>query len=222
MSDTGTQRRVQTGAKRVRSGPSPRYRVSSSVGSSGQADFSAPLITRQQIDRVFPKLSDVGERLGRKAAIEEGCGPVQVLQIEGVVEYVANHDTRHTVVVARRQDRCQDGFVLTAGNHDVLALGTVLPRRMRARATIGKQAEFLHELEREIVAEKRNIVLSASHFKELLSACYGRLTSSVQGIPALLDVHQDGIAQVIGIEAQPPPGIDHAGVQAGKLDHLLR
>jgi acetyl esterase/lipase len=72
------------------------------------------LIAGQQIDRVFPKLSDVGERLGRKTAIEEGCSPVHVLQIEGVVEHVADHDTRHTVVVARSQECCQDSFVLTA------------------------------------------------------------------------------------------------------------
>src|SRR5919201_6608150 len=106
--------------------------------------------------------------------------------------------------------------MLTAGEHDVLALGTALPRRVCAWATIGKQVEFLHELEREVVAQKRNIVLSTPHFKELLSARYGRLTGSVQGIPALFDVHQDGIAQVVRIEAQPAPGIHHAGVQTGK------
>src|SRR5262249_54022262 len=78
-----------------------------------------------------------------------------------------------------------------------------------------------HEFEREIVAEKRNIVLSTPYFKELLSACDGRLAGSVQGIPALFNVHQDRIAQVIRVEAQPSTGIDHAGVQAGKLDHLL-
>src|SRR5262249_62330970 len=103
------------------------------VGSPGQADLSAALVTRQQIDRVFPKLSNVGERLGCKTAVEEGCSPVEVLQIEGVVEHVANHNTRHTVVVARRQDCCQNSFVLTAGKHDLLALGAALPRGMRAR-----------------------------------------------------------------------------------------
>src|SRR6266581_2034581 len=133
------------------------------VGSPGQADLSASLIVSQQIYRVFPEFGDIGERLGRKKAIEEGCGPVQVLQIEGVVEHIADHDTRYTVVVARRQERCQDGFVLTAGDHEVLALGTALPRRMCAWVTIGKQAEFLHELEREVVAEKRNIILSTPH-----------------------------------------------------------
>src|SRR5438309_5345251 len=56
------------------------------VGSPGQADLAATLIAGQQVDRVFPQLSDVRQRLGRKAAIEKGCGPVQVLQIEGVVE----------------------------------------------------------------------------------------------------------------------------------------
>src|SRR5215475_5748790 len=137
---------------------------------------------------MFPEFGDIGERLGCKTAIEEGGSPVQVLQIQGVVEHIPNHDTQHSVVVARCQERCQDGFLLTAGDHDVLTLGTALPGRMGARATIGKQVKFLHELDREVVTEKRNIVLSTPYFKELLAAGEGRLTGRMQSIPARLDV----------------------------------
>ena len=81
--------------------------------------------------------------------------------------------------------------------------------------------EPLHQLRGEIVAQKGQIVLGAAHLKEFVPSGQGRLPRGVHLVPALFNVHQDRIPQIIGVHGKTCAWIDHPGVQPRKLDHFI-
>ena len=123
-----------------------------------------------------------------------------MFEAERVVDDFLDDDTRYPIVVARRQEGFQHHIAFTAGDDNILTLQALLSGRMRAVRAIGKQAEPLHQLRGEIVAQKGQIVLGAAHLKEFVPSGQGRLPRGVHLVPALFNVHQDRISQIIGVD----------------------
>jgi len=85
---------------------------------------------------------------------------------------------------------------------------------------VGEQPKLCHQFSGEIVAQQRDVIFCPAHLEEFLAAGQGRVTSSVQRVPAFFDVHRDGVAQVIGVDTEAAPRVHHSGVYSGELDHL--
>lgn len=66
-----------------------------------EADLLALRISGQQVHRMAPELGNIGQSLGGKTAVEKRAGPVQVFEIEGVIDRVLHHNTRHAITEDR-------------------------------------------------------------------------------------------------------------------------
>src|SRR5437773_9701722 len=104
---------------------------------------------------MFPEFGNVHQRIVGILAVEESCRPVQVFEAQRIVDYFLDHNTRHTIVIAGRQQGSHYGIAFTGSDDYRLTLRTLFPGRVVAVTAVGKQVEPLHEFWSEVVAQER-------------------------------------------------------------------
>src|SRR3989344_7187668 len=107
---------------------------------------------------------------------------------------------------------------------------------MGAVAPIIEEIELLHELNGEIVPQKRNVVLTPADFEYHLPPVHWPRPSFIllrfpfpvifiplllHFIPALLDIHEDAVAEIIRIHGETRSRIHYPTVQSRTLDHFF-
>src|SRR5262245_4709332 len=113
------------------------------------------LIAGEQMHRMLPELSYIHQGVVAILAVEEDRRPVQVLETKEIVDYFLDDNAWHAIIIAGCQQSFHHGLAFASRDDDSLTLRTRFPGRMGAVTAIDKQIEPLHELRREIVAEKR-------------------------------------------------------------------
>src|SRR5437867_2174279 len=104
---------------------------------------------------MLPEFGYVHQCIVGILAVEKGRRPVQVLEAERIVDDFLDDNTRHTIVIAGRQQGFYYSIAFTGRDHHRLTLRTLFPGWVRAVTAVGKQVEPLYQLWCEIVAEER-------------------------------------------------------------------
>src|SRR5262249_2492300 len=131
--------------------------------------------------------------------VEKRRVAVQMFKAERVVGNLVDDNTWDTIVIARRQQGFHDSITFPGRDDHILTLWALLPRRVGTVTAIGKELEPIHQLRRKIVAEKREVILGAAYLKEFLPSGQWHLPRCILLVPALLNINQNGIAQIIRI-----------------------